>query len=180
MKTFNSLSLILSLQILLFMFSTPSSHAKTFLPNDETLISFTCSRTPYPNLCVGSLILYPGSDRVDMWGLAEIMLDHILKIKANKALEKIQQLQKAGTGPNQGLDSCASKYNEILTIDIPKASAAFQKKDRKGAQDGANAAADKATSCETGFPNQLTLENTNMHGVAANAAAIIGRLHDRQ
>ncbi|OIV95274.1 hypothetical protein TanjilG_07430 [Lupinus angustifolius] len=116
-----------------------------------------------------------------MWGLAEIMLNHLLRIKANIALDKIHQLQKAETaGPNQGLASCASKYNTILTIDIPKANAAFQKGDRKGAEDGANAAANEASTCETDFPRHLTVENTNMHGVAANAAAIIRNLHDRR
>ncbi|KAE9607659.1 putative pectinesterase inhibitor domain-containing protein [Lupinus albus] len=127
MKTITSITLILSLQTLLFMISISSSHAKTFFPNDITQITFTCSHTPYPNQCVASLILYPGSDKLTVYGLAGVLLNHAIRVKTNTAIEKIHQLQKAGVGPKQGLASCDSKYNAILVTHIPQANAVFEK-----------------------------------------------------
>ncbi|KAE9601512.1 hypothetical protein Lal_00040612 [Lupinus albus] len=177
MKTFNSITLIFSLHTLLFIITIPSSHANIFNPNDETLITFTCSKTPYPDLCLRSFKSNLWSDKVDMWGLAGIMLNHAMKVKANTALAKIDQLGASGTGPIQGLFSCNSKYTTILETDIRKAKAAFDKEDPKGAEDSANDAANEASTCETIFPGYLTEENKNMHDVAANAAAIFKLLH---
>ncbi|KAE9601513.1 putative pectinesterase inhibitor domain-containing protein [Lupinus albus] len=177
MKTITSITLILSLQTLLFMISISSSNAKTFFPNDITQITFTCSHTPYPNQCVASLILYPGSDKLAVYGLAGVLLNNAIRLVANTAIEKIHQLQKAGVGLKQGLASCASKYNAILVTHIPQANAAFEKGDFKGAELGAIAAANEASSCETVFPGHLTEENTNTRAVAADAAAVVKTLH---
>ncbi|KAE9601511.1 hypothetical protein Lal_00040655 [Lupinus albus] len=172
MKTFNSITLIFSLQTLLFIVSIPSSHSKTFHPNHQSLITFTCSQTPYPNHCLQSLKSHLGSDRADMWGLAGIMLNHVMMVKANTALDKIHQLEDAETTPIQGLVSCYNKYNTILETDIKKATAAFYNEDSNGAEESANDAAYEVSTCENGFPGHFTQENKNMLAASANAAAI--------
>ncbi|KAE9609992.1 putative pectinesterase inhibitor domain-containing protein [Lupinus albus] len=60
--------------------------------------------------------------------LEALMLMSMVKVmetKANDALNKIHDLQNAGS--SAGLSSCASKYNAILVADIPSATEALQK-----------------------------------------------------
>ncbi|OIV95273.1 hypothetical protein TanjilG_07429 [Lupinus angustifolius] len=115
-----------------------------------------------------------------MWGLAGIMLNHVMAETADKALDKTDQLlEAAGARPSQGLISCVSKYFTILDNDIPKAKAAFEIEDPKGAEDVANAAVIDASTCETGYPGHLTQENINMRYAAANTAAIFKLLRSR-
>ncbi|CAL0330217.1 unnamed protein product [Lupinus luteus] len=180
MKTINSITLILSLQTLLFIISIPSSHARTFHPKDGTLITFTCSHTPYPTLCLQSFGSFLGSDRSDMWGLAGIMLHHILADTTDKALDKTDLLlDESGDRPGQGLVSCINKYFRILDTDIPRAKEAFYIEDPKVPEDVANTAVKEASTCETGYPGYLTQENIKLQHVAANTAAIFKLLHSR-
>ncbi|KAK7291725.1 hypothetical protein RIF29_07099 [Crotalaria pallida] len=174
MATINSLTLILCLQTLLFIISISSTHSKIFQPNDERVLQFTCSKTPYPNRCVASLLFAPNSYYADVRGLGQLMIDFAMKLEAKAGLQEIQELQLGGNKP--GLDSCAKKYKTILDTDIPKASVAYNKENFNSALIAANDAANQATSCETAFPGKLTDRNKIMKEVSANAAAIILKL----
>ncbi|XP_027333209.1 cell wall / vacuolar inhibitor of fructosidase 1-like [Abrus precatorius] len=173
--------LILSffLQTILLMISTPGSHCRTLLPNDEKTIENTCKKTPNYSVCLQSLKANPGSSGADVNGLAQIMVK-VMKAKANDGLKKIHELQRLGAGPTQrkALSSCADKYKAILIADIPQATEALQKGDPKFAEDGANDAANEATYCESDFSGKspLTSQNNAMHAVSAVTAAIVRQL----
>ena len=177
MTNLKAITLFFCLQAILDMISIPSSHCRTLiLPNNEKLIENTCKKTPSYNVCLQSLRANPGSSGADVNGLAQIMVK-VMRAKANDALNRIHELQRVGTGPNQrrALSSCASKYNAIVIGDIPQATEALQKGDPKFAEDGANDAANEATYCESDFNGKspLTKQNNAMHDVAAVTAAIV-------
>ncbi|TKY54271.1 Cell wall / vacuolar inhibitor of fructosidase 1 [Spatholobus suberectus] len=176
MTNFKPLILCFCLQAIVVMVSIPTSHCRTFLPNDEKLIENTCKKTPNYNVCLQSLKASPGSSSADVTGLAQIMVK-VMKAKANDALKRIHELQRVGAEPKQrrALSSCADKYKAVLIADVPQATEALQKGDPKFAEDGANDAANEATYCESDFSGKspLTKQNNAMHDVAAVAAAIV-------
>ncbi|KAE9602551.1 hypothetical protein Lal_00050137 [Lupinus albus] len=174
MTTFNSLTIFFFLCILI---SIPSSQCRTFQINDESLIERTCKKTPYFNVCIESLKSSPGSSSATLRGLALIMVD-VTKAKANEALNIIHVLESAaGTEAKKGLESCASKYNTILVVDLPNAIKALKIGDGKSAEKLGNNAAKEATNCETEFNGTLTSYNNAVHDVAAVAAAIARQLY---
>ncbi|XP_019431177.1 PREDICTED: cell wall / vacuolar inhibitor of fructosidase 1-like [Lupinus angustifolius] len=172
MSTFNSSILFFFLFALI---SIPSSHCRTFQINGESLIEKTCKKTPHYNVCIQSLYSTPGS--VDVRGLAQIMV-HVLNAKVNDALNKIHELQKAGTEPKQGLESCARKYNTMLVADVPKAIQSLKKGgDGMVATKVTNDDAKEATICESETHGPLTTENKAVFEVAGVTAAIATQLY---
>lgn len=161
---------------LLLIVSLPTSQCRVVVPNDERLIESTCRKTPSFGLCVSSLKSDPKSSKADVPGLGLIMVN-IVKAKATTTLNRIRALQKGrwGAAQKRALVSCGGNYDAILKGDVPEAIEALTKGDYKFAEQGANDAANEATTCEREFTagtSPLTALNKNVHDVSAIAAAI--------
>ncbi|CAK7325273.1 unnamed protein product [Dovyalis caffra] len=145
--------------------------------SDANLIQQICKRTPNFNICVTSLQSDPKSSTADINGLALIMVG-VLKAKSTSTLNLINQKLKESPALKQPLTSCASKYNAILTGDIPQATEALQKGNPKFAESGANDAALEADLCEGGFKGSspITASNKLVHDISVVTAAIVRNL----
>lgn len=165
----------------LLIISLPISQCRV-QPMDEKLIESVCKNTPNFDLCVSSLKSDPKSSTADVPGLAIIMV-HIIKEKAAKALNRIRELLKKGPGGSkekQALSSCANRYNAIIEADVPEAIEALTRADYKFAEDGIADAAVEADACEHGFSSlgssPLTEMNKDMNEVSNVARAIVRTL----
>jgi len=141
------------------------------------LIEQTCRRTPFYDVCISSLKSKPRSSGADVTGLALTMVD-VLKTKATETLNHIKALLHGSPKLKRSLRSCADSYKAIIEGDVPEAIEALKKGNPKFAEQGANDAADEATSCEGRFSGRSPLTDMNkaVHDVAAVAAAIVRNL----
>ncbi|KAK8661851.1 hypothetical protein V6N13_091442 [Hibiscus sabdariffa] len=140
---------IISLIILqaLFCFTFfPLSHSA------NSLIESTCTKTPFPDLCISTLKSDPRSSTADVSGLALIVADSV-NAEAMATLNQISTLLKSATDPNmkKALSGCVDSYNTIIKADIPVAIDAIEKKNPKYAVDSATDAGDEAQRCEGSF-----------------------------
>ncbi|XP_062151836.1 cell wall / vacuolar inhibitor of fructosidase 1-like [Alnus glutinosa] len=153
-------------------------HVAATLPTDgNNLIEQTCRRTPFYDVCISSLKSKPRSSGADVTGLALTMVD-VLKTKATETLNHIKALLHGSPKLKRSLRSCADSYKAIIEGDVPEAIEALKKGNPKFAEQGANDAADEATSCEGRFSGRSPLTDMNkaVHDVAAVAAAIVRNL----
>lgn len=117
----------------------------------------------------------------DITGLGLIMVKAVTA-KAKAASNRIEELLHGKVDPKQkvALESCAGHYKTILEADVPQATEALQKGDPKFAVDGANDAANEATTCEEDLSaagkSPLTEYNNAAHDVATVTAAIARQL----
>ncbi|CAL0306891.1 unnamed protein product [Lupinus luteus] len=156
-----------------------NSHCTTFEINNESLIVKTCNKTPDANLCIRSIKSRPGSATANRTGLAEITMD-VLNIKVIDVLNKIHDLQSAGTEPKQGLDSCEKNYTKMKEVDIPKAIQALRSGDGKGAEDVVKGDVELAMNCEKQSRGLLTSLNQFVRDVANVAQSIARQLYTKK
>ncbi|XP_062105061.1 cell wall / vacuolar inhibitor of fructosidase 1-like [Humulus lupulus] len=164
-------------------FSPLQSHCRPVLSSIAAnklndLIESTCKQSPNYNVCVSSLRSDPRSSKAtDVEGLGLVMVD-VLKGKAQKTLDQINDLLKQRPKPKlkQPLGYCALSYGAILNGDIPQATEAFTKGNYKFAEEGCNDAANEADLCESKFTppasSPITRMNTAVHDVAAVTASM--------
>lgn len=142
-------------------------------PNSANIVQQTCSKTPYPALCLQYLNADPKSSTSNVNGLALIMIN-VIKNKANVAINKINQLSKSiPTKQKEALLFCSINYTSIL-VDVFQATQALQKGNPKFAVYNINSVASEANGCENGFSGKspLTAENNVMHDASAITSAI--------
>lgn len=142
-------------------------------PNSANIVQQTCSKTPYPALCLQYLNADPKSSTSNVNGLALIMIN-VIKNKANVAINKINQLSKSiPTKQKEALQFCSINYTSIL-VDVFQATQALQKGNPKFAVYNVNSVASEANGCENGFSGKspLTVENNVMHDASAITSAI--------
>lgn len=138
---------------------------------NANLIEQTCKKTPKYALCIHYLQADPKSSSANVEGLALIMVD-VINVKANTALNKINQLLKGNPQPDlkQKLSLCYDEYRAIVVADVPKAISALKLGDPKFAQDSADDAVVEASSCENSFSGKSPLTDFN---IATQDAAVI-------
>lgn len=142
-------------------------------PNSANIVQQTCSKTPYPALCIQYLNADPKSSTSNVNGLALIMIN-VIKNKANVAINKINQLSKSiPTKQKEALLFCSINYTSIL-VDVFQATQALQKGNPKFAVYNVNSVASEANGCENGFSGKspLTAENNVMQDASAITSAI--------
>jgi len=169
-----------ALALAIFLCTIVSCHCTNINPkNNATLIQQTCKQTPNYALCIKYLKSDPRSSDISIVNYALYMVDRI-KTTTITAYNKVTQLLNGRHElyQTEALSSCAGKYRSILVDVVPKSIAALKQGDPKVAEDGANDAANEATTCENGFKGKSPIsdENIDMHDVAVITAAIVKQL----
>ncbi|CAI8610799.1 unnamed protein product [Vicia faba] len=163
----------LALFVLIFCTTLVVTHSRVIQPNRVNIVQQTCTKTPFPALCIQYLNADPKSSTSNVNGLALIMVN-VIKSKANIAVNKINQLTRS-IPPNQkgALMLCSTRYTSIMG-DVLLATRALQNGNPKFAVDNANDAVIEANSCEDGFfgKSPLTAENNVMRDASAITSAI--------
>ncbi|KAK8671244.1 hypothetical protein V6N13_037844 [Hibiscus sabdariffa] len=132
----------------------------TFFPlsySANSLIETTCTKTPFPDLCISTVKSDPRSSTADVPGLALIVADSVNE-KASATLNQISTLLKSATDPNmkKALSGCVDSYNTIIKADIPVAIEAIEKNNPKFAVGSATDAGNEAQRCEGSFGENST------------------------
>ncbi|CAM8889428.1 unnamed protein product [Rhodiola kirilowii] len=141
---------------------------------DDRLITSTCNRTPFPNVCISNMRSDPRSASANTAGLGAILVDKISS-KTNQAEGIVKRGGASDPRVVQALNHCAEAYNAVLVADVPMAIEAFTKGNPKFAEQGANDARGEAESCERGFPrgtSPVSGLNNEIGQLAAVVAAI--------
>ncbi|CAL5199024.1 unnamed protein product [Lathyrus oleraceus] len=159
--------------ILIFCTTLIVTQSQVIQPNSANIVQQTCSKTPYPALCIQYLNADPKSSTSNVNGLALIMIN-VIKNNANVAINKINQLSKSiPTKQKEALLFCSINYTSIL-VDVFQATQALQKGNPKFAVYNVNSVASEANGCENEFSEKspLTAENNVMHDASAITSAI--------
>ncbi|KAL6990116.1 hypothetical protein U1Q18_015864 [Sarracenia purpurea var. burkii] len=139
----------LILTLLLIIVVPSASSTQTSVPTRNDLISKTCSRTPFSQLCVSTLRSHPRSSRANLKGLSLILV-RAAQSEAAVALRTINRL-RAASDPRFRipLSKCGGVYRKILRDHIPKALHALSSRgDPKAAADGVSRSAAGAQECQ--------------------------------
>jgi len=172
------------LALAIFLCTIVSCHCTNIKPknNNTNSIEQTCKQTPNYALCIRYLKSDPINSDAALIDQARFLVDRI-RTSATTALKRVRQLIGFGGiygSPYQqeALNSCAGRYRSILDDVVPKSITALEQGDPKVAEDGANDAANEATTCENGFKGMSPMsdENMDMHDLAVITAAIIKQL----
>uniref|UniRef100_A0A7N0ZXZ8 Pectinesterase inhibitor domain-containing protein n=1 Tax=Kalanchoe fedtschenkoi TaxID=63787 RepID=A0A7N0ZXZ8_KALFE len=105
---------------------------RSYVTADETLITSTCSQTPYEDLCVSALKSDRRSASADTAGLARILVDKF-SAKTKLAIRVVNQRVKTAKDPRvvRALRQCGEVYKAVMVADVPMAIEALTKGDPK-------------------------------------------------
>ncbi|KAI8010820.1 Cell wall / vacuolar inhibitor of fructosidase 1 [Camellia lanceoleosa] len=169
---------LISLTLLTFLvaFLSPSTqHPLSAQAN--SLITTTCKKTSFYQLCVSTLTSDSRSKSSDLSTLGLIVVDAI-KAKSTSTLTQINKLMNSTPQLRGPLRRCVDFYKGVLGV-IPTAVEALTKGDPKFAESSMVDAANEAESCEKSFgksKSPLSDMNKVVHDLSVVATTIIRML----
>ncbi|XP_050372581.1 cell wall / vacuolar inhibitor of fructosidase 1 [Argentina anserina] len=167
---------IQTLLLLVLVFLTVQTQSQSTESSD--LISKTCKKTPYYDICLSSLQSSPQSSNSDTAGLAHIIADLVLS-NATDTLDYIHGLLKQSPEADiqKPLANCAELYIPVVKYTLPESIDALSNGHYGFANYGISDAAKEAQACEKGFSgttkSPLTDRNTLVSCLSQVAVAII-------
>ncbi|GMP57152.1 hypothetical protein CsSME_00021355 [Camellia sinensis var. sinensis] len=169
---------LISLTLLTFLvaFLSPSNQHNVSA-QATSLITTTCQKTPFYQLCISTLTADPRSRSSNLTTLGLIVVD-ATKIKSTSTLTQINKLINSTPQLRGPLKNCVDLYNGILGV-IPTAVEALTKGNPKFAESSMVDAANEAESCEKSFgqsKSPLSDMNKVVHDLSVVATAIIRML----
>ena len=161
----------------------PPSAAPSLAPTGDDLITRTCARTVYKELCVETIGADPDSREADLAGLASIAIK-IAMTNGSVIYSHISELLKATNYQpftQQCLNDCSEHYMDAVD-QLEDSLAAIDAKGFNDVTTWVQAAMTDAESCEDGFndeaghPSMLTDRNTIFNQLCSNALALANLL----
>ena len=156
-----------------------SFHQISRVESSDDLITQTCSKTLYKDLCEKTLRADPGSNGANVEGLAKIALK--AADSSAKTIEKqITNLLKTTSDKSvkEALEDCSENY-DAASEQLGDSLEALDAKHYADVNVWVTAAMTDADSCEDGFQSgssPLTKANTNLSHLCSNVLAITNQL----